>query len=343
MTHLNIGEMTYRGLVGVGGIGWGTVFAVSGDHPLGREESRSGHFLDRQDFCKLHIIAHYIQTLLGPGFQTLPVGKVGGDGIGAQLIDQMEEAGINVDHVRCLADERTLYSFCFVYPDGTGGNLTTSDSAAAQVDAATVAEAEEAFERFGDRGMALAVPEVPLPAREKVLELGTRHGCLRAAAFTSEEMPGAVESGLLRQVDLLAINLDEAAAVAPGARSAPDIVNAAVKTLADIQPNMRISVTAGSRGSWAWDGSLLSHAPALEADVRSSAGAGDAHFAGILVGLAAGLALREAQELGALVAALSVTSPHTIHKGIGRDSLRRFVVQSQAEVGDAVRGLLEDG
>jgi hypothetical protein len=47
------------GMLGVGGIGSGTFFLLNGEHSLGREESRSGHFIDRRDYCKLHIISHY--------------------------------------------------------------------------------------------------------------------------------------------------------------------------------------------------------------------------------------------------------------------------------------------
>jgi sugar/nucleoside kinase (ribokinase family) len=55
--------------------------------------------------------------------------------------------------------------------------------------------------------------------------------------------------------------------------------------------------------------------------VETTGGAGDAHFAGLLAGLAAGLPLGAAQRLGTLVAAAAVTSPHTIHKGITRAEL----------------------
>ena len=64
--------------------------------------------------------------------------------------------------------------------------------------------------------------------------------------------------------------------------------------------------------------------PALSGRVVSTAGAGDAHLAGILAGLASGLTLPQSHELAALVAGMSVTSPHTIHDGIDRDTLQAF-------------------
>ena len=83
------------------------------------------------------------------------------------------------------------------------------------------------------------------------------------------------------------------------------------------------------------------HVPVFPAQVVNTAGAGDAHLSGVIAGLVAGLAMVQAQELGTLVAALSVTSPHTIAPEIARQSLRAFAARSQAPLSDAVRALLD--
>ena len=54
-------------VIGTGGIGGGMFFAIDGNETLGRNESRGGKFLDSKDYCKLHIIAHYIAVLLDAG------------------------------------------------------------------------------------------------------------------------------------------------------------------------------------------------------------------------------------------------------------------------------------
>ncbi len=344
LMHLNAGEHRYRAMLGVGGIGTGVFFALAGNHTLGREESRGGRFLDRRDYCKLHIIAHYIQTLLGPGFATLPIGRVGDDDAGRRLVAEMKAAGMDVRYVALCPGEQTLASFCLVYPDGSGGNLTTDDSACDKVDAATVSQAEPEFARFAGRGIALAAPEVPLAARRKVLELGTAHRFLRAASFVSAEMKPAAASGLLGEIDLLGINLDEAAAVCEASAAGVEpveVVEAAVDRLRGLNPAMLVSITAGQRGSWSWDGVFLAHVPAWPVEVVSTAGAGDAHLAGIIAGLAAGLTMAQAHELGALVAALSVTSPHTIAPEVGRESLRALADRLPTPLSEAVRDLLE--
>jgi ribokinase len=342
--HLNIGDCRYRAMLGVGGIGTGVFFALAGNQTLGREESRGGRFLDRRDYCKLHIIAHYVQTLLGPSFTTLPIGKVGDDAAGRRLVEEMKAAGMDLRYVALCPGEQTLASFCLVYPDGSGGNLTTDDSACDQVDAAWVSRAEPEFARFAGRGIALAAPEVPLAARRKVLELGTAYRCLRVASFVSAEMETAAESGLLGATDLPGINLDEAAALASvsaGGRAPVEVVEAAAERLRGLNPAMLVAITAGQMGSWSWDGTSLAHLPAWPVEVVNTAGAGDAHLAGIIAGLAASLAMAQAHELGALVAALSVTSPHTIAPEVERGSLRTLADRLHAPLSEAVRDLLQ--
>ena len=204
----------YRALIGTGGIGSGIFFALDGNHTLGREESRSGHFLDRRDYCKLHIVSHYVRRLLGPGFPVIPLGMVGADDVGERLLGEMAEVGLDLRYVGRAENRRTLYALCLIYPDGGGGNVTENDSACAAVDADWITRAEPEFARFSGAGIALALPEVPLDARRKLLTLGTAHRFFRVASFTTAEileLAGELEAW---GADLLALNLDEAAALA---------------------------------------------------------------------------------------------------------------------------------
>jgi ribokinase len=343
--NVDISTCRYQAMIGVGGIGTGAFFALNGNHTLGREESRSGRFLDRRDYCKLHIISHYVKVLLGPEFVTVPVGKVGDDDAGRRLFEEMRDVGLDMRHVEICPGEQTLMGICLLYPDGTGGNLTVDDSACNQVDAAFLAMAEPEFARFAGRGIALAAPEVPMATRERLLQLGTFYHFLRVGSFISSEMPAAIESGVLGGVDLVGINVDEAAAVggvSAEEQSPASIVEAAIERLGDINPAMFVSVTAGKFGSWSWDGTTLTHVPAFPVEVVNTAGAGDAHLSGLIAGLVAGLTLAQAQELGTLVAAFSVTSPHTIASELERRSLQALAARLQAPLCDAVRGLLDD-
>lgn len=333
----------YRALIGVGGVGWGQFFRLNGSHTLGREESRSGRFLNQRDYCKLHIIAHYTRALLGPGCRTIPISSVGADPAGRRLRQEMADAGLDVRYLAEDPRRPTLYSLCFQYPDGTGGNLTVDDSAADAVTPQAVEAAETEWQRFAGQGIALAAPESPPEVRACLLRLATRRRFFRVAALTASEAQSEWVSGLLGMVDLAALNLEEAAALAQvdAGRAAPEeVVQAACEFLQTRQPAMLISITAGALGSWSFDGGAPQFVPALRVPVANTAGAGDAHLAGILAGLSWGLPLAKAQEIGTLVAAQSVTSPHTIHPGIHARGLADAAKSYRAPLSDEVAGLL---
>jgi len=328
----------------VGGIGAGIFFALEGNHDLGRNESRPGRLLDVRDYCKLHIIAHYPAMLLGARgeggpFHVLPVGKVGKDETGRRLRAEMEAAGMDVRFVDAVPGHPTLFSVCFQYPDGSGGNVTTVGSAASLVSERDV-DLAEAW--LSPASIALAAPEVPLAVRRHLLRRAGEKGALRAASLTTAEIPEARETGLLSLVDVLCLNEDEAAALVgepwPADEPMPFLVRC-TDALRESQPTMRAVVTAGARGAYALDGAAWTHVPALPVPVVSTAGAGDALLGGLLAGLAAGLPFTEARaagaslserplasafDLGTLVAAFKITSPHTIPPGFSLGTLLAF-------------------
>lgn len=307
----------YDVVVGTGGIGSGIFLALEGDHTVGREESRAAELLDQRDYCKLHIVCHYVQRLLGRDFPVVPVGKVGDDDKGRAVADEMRATGMDMSFVT-VSDRPTLFSVCFLYPDGDGGNLTTSASASHDVGPEDIRRARLVFAAHRGRGIAVALPEVPLEARAALLELATEHDFLRVAAFVAGEVDEAMSTGLLGHVDLLAVNLDEATAIAGCTKGDPpsQVVDSTLRRLATVNPGIHVVVTAGRHGSWAWDGRSLTHAPALDVAVVNTAGAGDAHLAGLVVATARGFDLATANRFAALVSGLAVTSRHTIEPGL---------------------------
>jgi ribokinase len=322
----------FRTLVGVGGIGGGIFFALQGNATLGREESRGAHLMNVRDACKLHIVAHHVAVLLGataPGarFHVLPLGYVGDDDTGRWALAEMRAAGIDTSHVGTLPDRPTLFSVCFQYPDGAGGNLTTLDSAAAALTEAAVDSLEPQLAADGVHTIALAAPEVDLAPRRRLLELAGRHGAFRVASFVSGEVEQARDEGLFELADLIALNADEAN-VLVGLEFDPadpgSFLGAVVEATGADRRRLRLVVTAGAAGAFAFDEGRWRHRASIPADVASTAGAGDALLGGVIAGLAAGVPLIPtadtpptqlacALDLGVLLASVSVTSPHTIH------------------------------
>jgi ribokinase len=338
-------ELKYSGIIGTGGIGTGKFFRLNGNHTLGREESRSGHFLDVRDYCKQHIILHYVKTLLGPSFPVIPVGQVGDDEIGNQLMKEMQETGFEMDHILKTAGLSTLFSFCFSYPDGSGGNLTTDNSASANVDTALIEKVRDTLKVHGSKGIIMAAPEVPLEARYKLIETGKQFGLYCTASFTTGEMPEAIGTGIMKHLDLLAINMDEASSIVRDQSPETDKISRArqaIQILHKENRNLKVSITMGKEGSCCHDGAALNYCPAILTKPVSTAGAGDAFFSGLLCGVALGLHLFEAQQLATLVAGLSVQSPDTIHHGIDRASLFRFYSLTQPAFSDKIIKLIKN-
>lgn len=357
---LNSGR-PYRSLVGVGGIGSGAFFALEGDHTLGRNESRPARRLHVRDYCKLHIIAHHVAVLLGATargqpFHVVPIGKVGDDDAGQGLRAEMAQAGMDTRFVSTVPDRPTLYSVCFQYPDGSGGNITTADSACAALGPADVDALEPLIREYGEECIVLAAPEVPLELRMRLLEVGTRAGACRAAALATGEIEAALSMGLLAAVDVLSLNEDEATALA-GRELQPDspcrFMSALSEALARHNPSMIALVTAGKHGAYLLRNHHHEHCPAIDVRAVSTAGAGDALFGTVLACMAAGIpcgsqhdpspaeadadrGVDSALSLGVLAAGLSITSPHTISPGLDLAAVLAFARERGLAIGKRV-------
>ena len=331
--------MNYTCMIGTGGIGSGLFFEIKGNHDLGRNESREARLLDRQDFCKLHIIVHYVSIFLGgkKGFTVVPVGKVGSDDIGKKLLDMMQEAGMDTSYVSIERGINTLFSVCFQYPDGTGGNLTTDNSASSFVSEKYIYNIENVFNKHKHKGIALVVPEVPMPARKALLKLGRKYDFFNAASFRSGDVEEALRDNYLELIDLISTNIDEAEAFA-GIKYEPeneeDFFSKCTKIFTSINPEIRISITMGHRGSYGYERGIWQRRSVIKTAIKNTAGAGDAYLAGLLISHAGGIpflskdvdkkVINSGIDFASLLASFSTTSEDTIHLQADREKLISF-------------------
>jgi len=343
----NRDHFPYRAVIGVGGIGSGLLLALEGNHDLGRNESRPARLMPGRDYCKLHIITHYLAALLdangsGSSFHVLPIGKVGNDSEGLRLKTEMADIGMDTEYVEIAEGKPTLFSICYQYPDQTGGNITTSESAASFLTNKDIDQIIPLLESYGNGWIALAVPEAPLEVRHHLLELATSYQGFRVASFTSAEIEEARTVDIFSDIDLLAINEDEAAALIGRAFDPHDpreFLEQCSLSLTASQPHIKIVVSAGKDGVFVFADGGWSHFATLPVKAISTAGAGDALLAGILTGLILGRPFishtslsdsgtarlfGSAIDLGILLASFSVTSPHTIHPDASMSSLLEF-------------------
>jgi sugar/nucleoside kinase (ribokinase family) len=339
----------YSHIIGTGGIGSGIVFSMEGNHTLGRNESRLGKLEPFRDYCKQHIIMHYIAVMLGAGkmgpFQSFPIGKIGNDDQGYRLRLMMEQAGMDTSHITVSDYAATLFSVSYQYPDYSGGNITSSNSASNLVKQEDIASFFKNYQMNGREGIVLAVPEVPVETRISLLSHGNERGLFNVASLLSSEVEDFAILKGFELTSLLAINIDEArhiSGIEDDRTGAADIVTACTSRLNSINPEMAVLITDGARGSYSYYKKQREFTPSIKTKVISTAGAGDAFLAGTIIGICCGLPLfkgfsnvdishsplQTAVELGTVLASLSVTSPDTIYEGADARLLEQFIHQS---------------
>lgn len=330
------GVFAYDHIVATGGIGTGIFFELDGNETLGREESRMARLLPYKDYCKQHIILHYISVLLGGGndFNCYAIGKVGNDDAGRALLEQMQSAGIDTNHVTIAPGHATMFSVCYQYPDRSGGNITTAESASSLV---LPADIDNFFAKFPAQGkeLILAAPEVSVATRIRLLEHGRQRNSLKIASVASGEFAEFKEQNGFQLTDMLFINVDEAKAIARVAdnTSPESVVLAAMRYIRELNANITIFITCGAKGVYCYQQRHLEFSNVKAVEAVSTAGAGDAFLAGTIAGICCGLPLfrfkdtsvRTAIDIGLAVAAASVTSPDTINLNINADYLSNFL------------------
>ena len=311
-------------------------------HDLGRNESRAGRLLPQKDFCKQHIILHYVSRILRglrQRVRVVPFGAVGRDAAGDSLLELMRDEGMDVGQVLRMAGAPTLHSVCFQYPDSSGGNITENKSAGSLLKPGHLTQVERMLKGTGERAMVLAAPEVPMSVRARLLEVGRRSGCFTAASFTSEEMGMVRKECLLRNVDLLSINTDEAAALAGvrASRESQRIVKKVTGAAVAMNPEIRLCMTSGAQGLYGYHQGITQLLPGLKVKVANTAGAGDACMAGLMLGTILGQRFVAASGPSALgfgraLSAMSVLSADTINFEISADTLRAFARKMGADL-----------
>ena len=326
----------YSYVVGTGGVGKGILFKLEGLHLLGKNESRLAELTDYADYCKLHIILHYVASYVGEYLPVYAIGRIGNDEVGQELLQSMRKAGIHTEHMRITPDKRTLYSVCYQYPDGEGGNLTASNSASDSVSQEDILDFFRSS-RVTGRGMVLAAPEVPIEARVSLLKEGRKRDCFNIASVLSGEIKDFNACGGFELTDLLVINQDEAEAVASFSNSQNDKNKflACYDFLREQNPDMVVVMTCGKEGAFTYHKGKLQHTDSIPTLVVNSAGSGDCFLGTIMAGMIKGIpliasedkegALSTAQDIASAAAAMKIRCNDTIDFSINRNTLWEFI------------------
>jgi sugar/nucleoside kinase (ribokinase family) len=342
-------NLKYKYLIGTGGIGSGIFFKLRENHTLGRNESRPADIYPYRDYCKLHIIIHYLSVLLGSKskkFEIFPIAKIGDDETGRILIEELKNTSIRLNALEVVKSKNTLLSVCFQYPDRSGGNITSANSASSDVSKEDIISF---FTNFNDIPLYpeifLSAPEVPTDARIELIKTGRKRGGFNIVSVTSSEVERFHRMDMFGNIDLIGLNIDEAGAISNlvNKKNNKETIAGCIEFLTSKNPNIMILITDGANGSYGCFKERIEHTKIIDVEVINTAGAGDAFLAGIIAGICCGLPfLREKSkdycfknyfessiDLGSLIASLSVMSCDTINHEINTDYIRDFAMKNE--------------
>lgn len=326
----------YSYVVGTGGVGKGILFKLIGSHLLGKNESRMAELTDFADYCKLHIILNYVAAFGDRSVPVYAIGCIGNDEVGKELLVEMKNAGIHTESMRISAEKKTLYSVCFQYPDGEGGNLTAVNSAS---DCVSPEDIIGFFKSSGvtGRGMVLAAPEVPIETRIAILQEGRKRACFNIVSVLSGEIQDFNACGGFGLADMLVMNQDEAEAIAgfSGCKNQNNKFLSCYHFLREKNPDMIVVVTCGKEGAFTYYKGKLQHTDSISAQVVNTAGAGDCFLGTMMAGMMKGIPLIDpegsegifstAQDVASAAAAMKVGCNDTIDFSINKSSLWDFI------------------
>lgn len=131
----------------------------------------------------------------------------------------------------------------------------------------------------------------------------------------------------LSGIDTLFCNLDEAGALARHHGWAESNDAHRLATLVRDHGARQVIITHGAAGAWVADARGCRQVPAVSAEVVDVTGAGDALVAGVLALQAAGADLDDAVLAGALIAALTVESKHSVRPDLSAELVERAALE----------------
>ena len=260
------------------------------------------------------------ETVLGRNFNRLPGGKganqavavarmgakvtmigaVGDDPFGAEMVANLEAAGVATAAI--LRRKRADSGTALIVVDTSGQNqIVVAPGANATLSVEDIRRQKRLFDR--SRAV-IAQLETPLPAVEAALRFGRAARCLTVL----NPAPGApLPSRLLRRCDWIVLNETEAELLTgvpiKGLRKAA----LAAQSLRRLAGGASIALTLGARGAWLHSTSFTGHVPGSVVRAVDAVGAGDTFIGAFVTRLMEGAAPRDAARFACAAAAIAVT------------------------------------
>jgi ribokinase len=232
------------------------------------------------------------------GAQVVFVTALGTDDIGDRAMDSLAGEGLDLRHVRRVAD--TPSGIALILVDQAGENVI---AVAAGANAALRPEDVAPIAAIVEPGDAILVQlEIPAATVLATAALARRRG---ARLILNPAPARPLEDALLGAVSLITPNEHEAASLTHAGSA--DLARAAAVLHDRGVPE--VLITLGAAGVYVSTAGVATHLPAFAVDAVDTTAAGDVFNGALAVALIEGRPLIEAARFGSAAAAISVTRP----------------------------------
>jgi len=233
------------------------------------------------------------------GASVAMIGRVGGDTYGNVLLNNLRQAGVEVEHV--IVDPEAVTGMALITLDDAGQNTITVVSGANMRLSTEDIDAAEGIIRSSQ--VLLLQLESPLPVVRHAVASAWRHG-ITVVLNPAPARPLPQE--ILERADYLIPNESEASLLSGVEVTDLSTAQAAARKLHQ-QGAKSVVLTLGEKGAFLADGKVEAHIPGFRVEVVDTTAAGDAFVAAFAVALASGQELKEAVRFANGAGALTVT------------------------------------
>ena len=245
------------------------------------------------------------EDIANAGFASTYVSVVDESGLSTDIIDRLAQRGCNIDYVGRAENGLGMWLAIF----NENGDVVASISRRPDTGGIERILAEKGDEIIAQADSVCVEFDIDEAILERVLALAERHGKRVYAPVTNMTI-ACERRDLLRRVACLVCNQQEAAKLfsqSIGAASPEEVRRALPRELERIGLASMV-VTMSAQGSvFAQMEGESGWCPAREVEVVDTTGAGDAFFAGVVIGLTKGKSLAESCEMGTELAASAIS------------------------------------
>jgi ribokinase len=217
-------------------------------------------------------------TFASQGFETIYVGSVGSDGQGRMILEELQNIGVDISMIK--RDKEKATAFSLILPTDQGKRTILAYRGACHF----MEEREIPWAKIKKADWLYLAPLSGklINLFGPIIDFAEKYN-IKIAVNPSSSQIGMIKKkkGILRMIDLLVLNSEEAALLTGLAVGQEEkMVANIVKLLKGI-----LVITKGDKGSLVSDKKNIFESAIVETTVRAQTGAGDAFASGFLSGL----------------------------------------------------------